>query len=116
MTGYYAFLDDENIVSELFVVLDDLEFIEGMKSEDFYAIQRNSKCKKTCDTGCFRKNMAAIGYKYDEQRDAFIPPKKFDSWILNEDTCRWEAPIPYPTDGLYYDWDEQQMQWVLRHG
>ena len=60
----------------------------------------------------FRKNYAGIGYTYDETRDAFIPPKPFDSWILNEETCLWEAPIPYPNDGLTYTWDEESGDWL----
>lgn len=58
-----------------------------------------------------RKNYAGIGYTYDEQRDAFIPPKPFASWILNEETCLWDAPIPYPVDGRSYDWDEASTSW-----
>jgi len=60
-----------------------------------------------------RKNHAGIGYTYDETRDAFIPPKPFNSWILNEDTCRWEAPIPYPQDNNKYSWNEQNQSWDL---
>ena len=63
-------------------------------------------------TKALRKNYAGIGYTYDETRDAFIPPQPFDSWILNEDTCLWEAPIPYPADGLAYSWDESLGDWV----
>jgi hypothetical protein len=59
----------------------------------------------------FRKNHAAIGYIYDEVRDAFIPPKTFNSWILNEEKCIWEAPIPYPNDGQDYIWNEQTVSW-----
>jgi hypothetical protein len=59
-----------------------------------------------------RKNYAGIGYTYDEQRDAFIPPKPYESWILNEDTCLWEPPTPYPTDGGMYQWDEVNGDWV----
>ena len=58
-----------------------------------------------------RKNFAGIGYTYDETRDAFIAPKPFDSWLLNEDTCQWESPTPYPTDGKDYQWDEEQQNW-----
>jgi hypothetical protein len=61
----------------------------------------------------FRKNHAAIGYIYDEVRDAFIPPKTFNSWILNEEKCIWEAPIPYPTDGKDYIWNEQTLSWKI---
>ena len=60
----------------------------------------------------FRKNYAGIGFTYDEQRDAFIPPKPFPSWILNETTCIWEAPVPVPTDGNLYYWNEDQQNWI----
>jgi hypothetical protein len=59
-----------------------------------------------------RKNYAGIGYTFDEVRDAFIPPKPFDSWVLDEDTCLWEPPTPYPTDGGMYEWDEANGEWV----
>ena len=59
----------------------------------------------------FRKNYAGIGYTYDEQRDAFIPPKPFESWVLNEETCLWDAPIPYPSDDNRYTWNEANQQW-----
>jgi len=64
-------------------------------------------------TKAFRKNYAGIGYTYDLTRDAFIPPKPFDSWFLNEDTCLWEAPVPYPNTGDLYHWDESVLNWVL---
>ena len=59
----------------------------------------------------FRKNHAGIGYTYDEDRDDFIPPKPFNSWTLNEDTCRWEAPVAYPDDGKRYNWIEETLSW-----
>jgi hypothetical protein len=58
-----------------------------------------------------RKNYAGIGYTYDSARDAFIPPQPYPSWVLNEDTCLWEAPVPYPTDGKRYNWNEETQQW-----
>ena len=58
-----------------------------------------------------RKNYAGIGYSYDADRDAFIPPKPFNSWLLNEDTCLWDAPTPYPTDGKMYRWVEEDLNW-----
>ena len=61
----------------------------------------------------FRKNHAGIGYTYDETRDAFISPKPFNSWILNEDTCIWEAPVAYPQDGNRYKWNEQTLSWDI---
>ncbi len=63
----------------------------------------------------FRKNHAGIGYIYDLQRDAFIPPKPYNSWILNEDTCNWNAPIPHPNDGQRYIWDEENQNWTLQN-
>jgi len=62
----------------------------------------------------FRKNYGGIGYYYDEQRDAFIGPKIFPSWVLDEETCDWVAPVPHPTDGDWYDWDENTLNWVKR--
>jgi len=59
-----------------------------------------------------RKNYAGLGYTYDAERDAFIPPKPFASWTLNEDTCLWVAPVAYPTDGKFYEWSESSQQWV----
>jgi hypothetical protein len=63
----------------------------------------------------FRKNHASVGYTYDQTRDAFIPPKPYNSWILNETTCQWEAPIPYPTDGQRYRWNEETLNWTLQN-
>jgi len=59
-----------------------------------------------------RKNYAGIGFTYDKERDAFIPPKPFSSWILDEGTCLWNAPVALPNDGKQYQWDEQQQQWI----
>jgi hypothetical protein len=66
---------------------------------------------KTSYNGTIRKNYAGVGYSYDESRDAFIAPRAYNSWTLNEETCRWEAPVPYPTDGLMYEWDETTTDW-----
>ena len=59
-----------------------------------------------------RKNYAGIGYSYDEQRDAFIPPKPYPSWLLNEQTCLWDSPVPFPNDGKKYQWNEESQNWV----
>ena len=67
---------------------------------------------KTSYNGNVRKNYAGVGYTYDSGRDAFIPPKPFNSWVLNENTCQWEAPTPMPTDGKKYSWDEATTAWV----
>lgn len=68
---------------------------------------------QTSYNGSFRKNYAGRGFKYDRNRNAFIPPKPFDSWDLNEETCQWEPPIAYPDDGQLYQWDEENTQWTL---
>ena len=68
--------------------------------------------KQTSYNNNFRKNFAGIGFKYSQTRDAFIPPKPYNSWILNEDTCLWEAPIPYPEDNKNYNWNETNQTWV----
>ncbi len=59
-----------------------------------------------------RKNYAGVGFTYDPTRDAFIPPQSYPSWTLNEDTCLWEAPTAYPTDGVQYDWNEETTNWI----
>ena len=60
-----------------------------------------------------RKNYAGIGYTYDREKDAFIPPKPYSSWVLNEETCLWEPPVPYPDDGYAYDWDDETQTWIF---
>ena len=68
--------------------------------------------KQTSYNGTFRKNYAGIGYTYDPARDAFIAPQPFNSWTLNEDTCQWDSPVPYPTDDKRYTWDEATTNWI----
>ena len=68
---------------------------------------------QTSYNGRIRKNYAGVGYKYDAERDAFIPPKPHESWILDENTCHWNAPIPYPSDGGLYGWNENTLSWDL---
>ena len=71
----------------------------------------NSQTPSADQSLALRKNYAGIGYSYDAQRDAFIPPKPFESWVLNEQTCLWDAPVPYPTDGHLYVWNESTVSW-----
>jgi len=73
---------------------------------------RNPETNEITNNPGFRKNYAGIGYTYDSQRDAFISPKLYDSWVLNEDTCIWEAPVAYPNDGKLYTWNEEALNWV----
>jgi hypothetical protein len=120
--AHYAFLDENNIVTEVIVGKNEGE--EGINWEQQYGSFRGQLCKRTSyntQKGVhilggtpFRKNYAGIGYTYDENRNAFIPPKPFNSWILNEDTCNWEAPIPCPKDGNYYSWKEENQSWTLQ--
>jgi len=69
--------------------------------------------KQTSYNANIRKNFASVGFKYDEDRDAFIPPKPFPSWTLVESICQWEAPVAYPNDGLMYEWNEENQQWEV---
>ena len=110
--AHYAFLDESNIVTEVIVGIDETELIEGKDPETWYEEFRGQVCKRTSYNGNIRKNYAGLGFYFDEGRDAFIPPKPYPSWLLNEDTCQWEAPIPYPDDDLMYQWDEEQGDWT----
>lgn len=110
--AHYAFLDENNIVTEVIVGIDETETIEGLSTETWYGNFRKQVCKRTSYNGNIRKNYAGIGYTYDQERDAFIAPKPFESWVLNEDSCQWGAPVPYPTDGRRYFWDEAVVDWT----
>jgi hypothetical protein len=111
--AHYAFLDNDNIVIEVITGIDETELIEGLEPETWYGNFRGLSCKRTSYNGNIRKNYAGLGYTYDSQRDAFIPPKFYNSWILNEETCLWEAPTPRPTDGFTYFWNESELAWEL---
>jgi hypothetical protein len=109
--AHYAFLDENNIVTEVISGIDENELIEGKDPEIWYGEFRGQRCVRTSYSGSIRKNYAGIGYSYDEELDAFIPPKPFDSWILDEDDGLWQAPIPYPESGRYV-WNEESLEWV----
>ena len=109
--AHYAFLDSENIVTEVIVGIDETELIEGKNPEVWYGEFRGQTCKRTSYNGNYRKNYAGLGYKYDEALDAFVPPKPYESWLLNEDTALWEAPVAYPEDGGMYSWNEDTGSW-----
>jgi hypothetical protein len=108
--AHYAFLDSNNIVTEVIVGKDEGE--GGIDWEQHYGEFRNQTCKRTSYNGNIRKNYAGIGYTYDTGRDAFIPPKPHASWTLNETTCLWDAPTPMPTDDKRYTWDEPTTSWI----
>jgi hypothetical protein len=118
--AHYAFLDNNNIVTEVIVGKNEGE--EGIDWEQWYGEFRGQVCKRTSYNTLggvhsnggtpFRKNYAGIGYSYDAERDAFIPPRLFDSWTLNEESCLWEAPVPYPSDKGFCTWNEEIGNWV----
>lgn len=113
--AHYAFLDSNNIVTEVITGIDETELIEGQSPEVWYGNFRGQTCVRTSYNGNIRKNYAGIDYTYDQERDAFIPPKPFASWLLVEETCQWEAPVAYPSDvpvGTWYVWDEENQDWV----
>ena len=119
MASYYARLDDNNVVTEVLAVADTSVFNEdGSDNETagiaFFQVHYgvDTKWVHTRYDGSKRKNYAGKGFAYDATRDAFIPPQPFPSWILNEETCRWDAPIPYPNDGNMYSWDESSGAWI----
>jgi hypothetical protein len=109
--AHYAFLDSNNIVTEVITGIDETELIEGLHPEIWYGNFRNQTCKRTSYNGNYRKNYAGIGYTYDQERDAFIAPKPYTKWVLNEETCIWEAPTPYPTDDKQYVWNDNRGEW-----
>jgi hypothetical protein len=110
--AHYAFLDENNIVTEVITGIDETELIEGLDTETWYGNFRNQTCKRTSYNNNYRKNYAGVGHYFDEDRNAFIAPKPFESWILDEETCRWQAPVAHPEDGLLYAWDEENQNWV----
>ena len=117
--AHFAQLDENNIVTQVIVVHNNethdehgvelealgIEFCKSLFGADTKWIQ-------TSYNGSIRHSYAGVGYMYDNVRDAFIPPRPYDSWLLNEESCLWEAPILYPTDGNSYEWDDRQKQWT----
>ena len=109
--AHYAFLDDNNIVTEVITGIDETELIEDKDPETWYGEFRGQVCKRTSYNGNYRKNYAGVGYSYDEELDAFIAPQPSASWTLDED-CKLEAPVAYPEGELMYRWDEEAGDWV----
>ena len=111
--GHFAQIDDNNIVTQ--VIVAEQDFINsGAVGDPSKWIQTsyNTYGGQHKNGGTpLRKNYAGIGYSYDSVRDAFYTPKPFNSWSLNEETCLWEAPTPYPTDGKLYLWNEDTLSW-----
>lgn len=109
--AHYAFLDENNIVTEVIPGKDENELLDGLTPEEWYGNFRGLRCVRTSYHGNIRKNYAGVGYTYNEELDAFIPPRPFNSWLLNENTCRWEAPVAYPEDNNVYIWNEENLNW-----
>ena len=107
--AHFAKIDENNNVI-LVLVTDNEAPNEGY---DWLIENLGGTWIKTSYNATIRKNFAGIGSTYDPELDAFIPPKPYPSWVLNKNTCQWEAPTPYPLDGLYYFWNEADLAWEL---
>ena len=114
--SHFAKLDENNIVTFVTVGRQQDDGLEAELSErtgDVYKQTSYNTSGGVHSLGGtpFRKNYAGIGFTYDAERDAFISPKPYESWVLDEETCQWEAPVPYPDDGLMYSWNEEVTDW-----
>jgi len=117
--AHYAFLDSNNIVTEVIVGKNEGE--DNIDWEQWYGEFRGQVCKRTSYNTVggvhsnggtpYRKNYAGIGYTYDATHDAFIPPKLYSSWVLNTTSCIWEPPTPMPIDDKMYTWNEETVSW-----
>ena len=119
--AHFAQLDENNIVVQVIVVDNyNTSTEDGVENENIgiafcrTLFGQDINWKQTSYNNNFRYNYAGIGYTYDSNRDAFIPPKPYPSWILDEVTCLWSAPIPMPTDGQMYLWDENTLNWIVQ--
>lgn len=115
--AHFAKLDENNIVISVHVVDNSVITVNGSESEqtgiEFLTnLHGYSNWKQTSYNGSFRKNFAAIGMSFDSIKNAFIPIKPYESWILDEESCTWNPPIAFPTDGKRYNWDEATTTWV----
>ena len=108
--AHYAFLNEENIVTEVITGIHETELIEGLDTEIWYGNFRGQVCKRTSYNGNIRGIYAGIGFTYNETEDIFITPQPYPSWI--REGSYWNAPIPRPTDGKFYEWDEATTSWV----
>ena len=115
--AHFAEINESNEVVRV-VVINNEVLLDGdmVESEelgiDFCRQLLGGTWVQTSYNGSFRKNFAGVGYTYDSSKDAFIAPKPYDSWTLNEDTCRWEPPVAMPDNGTLYTWDEESQQWI----
>jgi hypothetical protein len=114
--AHFAEIGLDNLVLRVIVVnnnelLDENHVEQESKGADFCRSLFGGTWLQTSYNATIRKNFAGAGFTYDSTRDAFIPPKPFNSWVLNEDTCRWEAPVPLPEAEGQYSWDEDTQSW-----
>ena len=115
--AHFAQLDDNNIVTQV-IVVNNNELLDKNSQESeakgiaFCQSLFGGNWKQTSYNATIRKHYAGIGSTYDSARDAFIPPKPFNSWTLDEETCTWQPPVPRPTDDKVYTWDEDNQQWI----
>ena len=107
--AHYAFLDENNIVTEVITGINETELIEGLDPETWYGNFRGQNCKRTSYNNNIRGTYAGVGFSYNEEEDIFIAPQPYLSWIRNGSF--WEAPIPMPTDGKMYTWNEDEISW-----
>jgi hypothetical protein len=107
--AHYAFLDENNIVTEVIVGIDETKLIEGLNPETWYGNFRGQICKRTSYNHKIRKQYAGVGFKYDPVNDVFITPQLYPSWVLNTN-FDWQPPITKPVDGEYF-WDENSLTW-----
>jgi len=108
--AHYAFLDENNVVTEVITGIDETELIEGLDTETWYGNFRGQVCKRTSYNNNIRKQYAGIGYTYDLVADVFIAPQPYPSWSLDEN-FDWQPPTPMPLEGMWY-WDEDNLEWV----
>jgi len=108
--AHYAFLDENNIVTEVITGVDETELIEGLDTETWYGNYKGQACKRTSYNNKIRKQYAGIGYFYDPVADVFITPQPFQSWSLDEN-FDWQPPTPRP-EGFGWVWDETNLEWV----
>lgn len=109
--AHWCELDENNVVRQ--TIVTDNNDPNGDEGYQWIMDNLGGNWIQTSYNGNFRKQYGYPGYTYDAERDAFIPPKIFPSWTLNEDTCKWEPPTPYPTDGAVYFWEEETLNWEL---
>lgn len=112
--AHYAFLDENNIVVDVIKGIDEDQLIDGISPEEWYGNFKGLRCIRTSYNSNIRKNHAGVGYYYDEDRDAFIPPRPAPYYSFDEENCRWIEPLNYPQDGNYYDWDIENATWILK--